>query len=331
MLVRLVLCITVVQMLREVTALPANHQPGQPLPVQHFLFFVGQPAEHFPAGAMKPCHATPQADPSSTSSGSNGSSGNTGSTHTSGGLQQPPQSLVAGACDITHLMRSLVQQLYDACPAAFKGCAQAAADEGADATAASMRKQQLQKMQAAAEEVSTRLRAGLSTGGGSATAAAYEAWVQSLLQGIIAAEADRPGGQGGPACKPWLLQQRRFLHRVSVWTTARQAPALLLASARGKDSSACNAVGFRLRLCMCRAIVFEGCCCCLAVQQRQLVLALPTTMCYYPARTCAHMHRRTQTRVHRGTQTQQSTRRHALQPCNVAGATDQLLRNADIC
>jgi hypothetical protein len=144
---------------------------GQGLPPSWMFWAQQQDAGHFPAAAI---------------------------AATGGGSQQ--QQPVAGACDLTTLRRSLVQQLHEACPSAFHSAAAASTSGDAD-------RQQQQELQAASQRILARLQA---SGSG---ARKFVPWVGSLLQGITGAAAV-DAEPGKPACQAWLFQQRRFLHRV---------------------------------------------------------------------------------------------------------------------
>jgi hypothetical protein len=187
------------QVLAGLAALPAAQpQPGQQqqvqLPHSHWLYWTLLPADAFPAAAIQ------------SAAGSS-------------------QGVLAGACDISCLVRSLVQQLADAVPAAFvmepargpaRACAPpaaalgavdsgsaaapaAAADEDSEGVASSSISQQQQQqsadLQAAAKLIVDRVRAS----GGSQ----HAGWVKELLSPMLAPD--------------WRQQQQTFLRVVSTF------------------------------------------------------------------------------------------------------------------
>lgn len=159
-------------MLTKLTALPAGYQPGQTQPHTHWLYWPRLQADDFPATAIN------------------------SSSH----QQQQQQAVLPGACDINSLVRSLAQQLSDAVPGAFSGpvgrpAAAGAADTSEDQASHQQQQQrqqqqQQEELQAAADSILSRVRAGKHT-----------AWVQELLAHVI-----QPG---------WQQHQQKYLRLVS--------------------------------------------------------------------------------------------------------------------
>lgn len=188
------------QVLSGLAALPpAQPQPGQQqqLPHSHWLYWAQLAADDFPAAAI------PEAAGSS--------------------LQVLP-----GACDLSCLVRSLVQQLSDAVPAAFvmaparRASPAAAAPAGVDAAAGDVseshasssisqqqqeqQRQQSTDLQAAAKQIVARVRAS--------SGSQHAGWVEELL---------------GPMLAPnWRQKQQTFLRLVSTVPTGACGKRLLL-------------------------------------------------------------------------------------------------------
>lgn len=94
-------------------AVPEGHQPGQQLPHTHWLYWAKLPAEDFPAAPIASLLQQEQQR-----------------KQEPGRQQPPPRDVLPGACCITTLLRSLVQQLSDAVPGAFQGTAGGATGQG---------------------------------------------------------------------------------------------------------------------------------------------------------------------------------------------------------
>lgn len=114
-------------------------QPGQQqqqqrtLPCTHWLYWLWVPAEDFPAAAAvwipQKSNSNGGLDDSiqvACQDVSSASTSSSSSPRAGEGAAQPPASVVAGACDITTLRRSLLQQLFAAAPTAFDGPAASA-------------------------------------------------------------------------------------------------------------------------------------------------------------------------------------------------------------
>lgn len=202
------------QVLSGLAALPAAQpQPGQQrqLPHSHWLYWPQRAADDFPAAAI-PAAA--------------------------GGSQQ----VLPGACDLSCLVRSLVQQLSDAVPTAFvmaparrpspaaaaAGSApapaiDAAADDVSEGPASSSISQQQQEqqrrqstdLQAAAKQIVARVRAS--------SGSQHAAWVEELL---------------GPMLAPnWRQKQQTFLRLVSMlWAQVLVASLCCLNLDTGMDT-----------------------------------------------------------------------------------------------
>lgn len=152
-------CLLLPQLLSDCGAGPAA-QGGQQHPHRHWLYWAKLPADDFPVAAM----AAPR------------------DARVGGDSSSSRLSLVAGACDLTTLKRSLLQQLFDAAPGAFKGPAAGPREPAAQAA-----------LQAAADAILLRVRQSGS---------AHGPWVQEALTHFMHAG--------------WRQQQETYLRLVSM-------------------------------------------------------------------------------------------------------------------
>lgn len=105
-----------------------HQQQAQPLlPHTHWQYWLQFSAEDFPASATRaPQKPDSSQAPQTVAATCDSSSSRGCNSQQADSTGQQPVAIVAGACDITILKRSLVQQLYNAAPAPFKGPAASA-------------------------------------------------------------------------------------------------------------------------------------------------------------------------------------------------------------
>jgi len=106
-----------------------HQQQAQPLlPHTHWQYWLQFSAEDFPASATRaPQKPDSSQAPETEAAACDSSSSSRGcNSQQADSTAQQPVAIVAGACDITIIKRSLVQQLYNAAPAPFKGPAASA-------------------------------------------------------------------------------------------------------------------------------------------------------------------------------------------------------------